>query len=100
MVAKWLHPSWAAMGKGLAMNASNMFSKIAMGWIVLGLIGLSFVGLFAISHYVFGVPIHEGHSGKRIFTPTEVATTLTALGGGFFLFASLGAVVLLWLRKH
>ena len=88
------------MGKGSLMNMSYMLRKMAMGWLVLGLAGLVFVTIFAISHYVFEMPVHEGHSGGHLATQVEVADTIITLGGGFFLFAAFGGGVLLWLKKR
>ena len=82
------------------MNIWDMFRKIALGWLVLGLVILVIVTIIAINHYIFGAPVHAAHSGRRLETPTKVMETLIALGGGSFLFTALGAGVLLWLKKR
>ena len=61
------------MIKGSAMDMSGMFRKMALGWLVLGLVILVVVVIIAINHYIFGAPVHEAHSGGRLATPTEVA---------------------------
>lgn len=73
--------------------------KIAISWLVVGLMGSILITLSAISYYVFKMPMHEGHS-DRLASPSTVAMTLLALGGGFGLFAALGGAVLLWLRSR
>jgi len=77
------------------MNASDVIRKMAQGFFVLGLLGLAFVSAFAIAHYIFGVPVHQGHS-QRLASPTVVATTLILLAAGSGGFALLGGVVLFY----
>jgi hypothetical protein len=81
------------------MNISDMARKIALGWLVLGLIGLSGVVIISISHYIFGAPIHEAHSGGRLATQAEVTRNLAMFAGGSFMFAALGGGVFFRLKK-
>ena len=61
---------------------------------MLGLLGLVFVSAFAISHYVFGMPVYEAHS-RSLASPSLIARTLFMLLGGSCLFAALGGWMLL-----
>ena len=62
---------------------------IANGWLALGIVGLGFVVAAAIGHYIFGLPIHEGHT-DRLASPALIARTLCALGFGSGLFTLVG----------
>lgn len=75
------------------MNASDVIRKMARGFCVLGLLGLAFASGFAIAHYIFGVPVHQGHS-QRLAPPVVVARTLLMLAAGSGGFAVLGSVML------
>lgn len=77
------------------MNASDVIRKMARGFCVLGLLGLAFVSAFAIAHYTFGVPVHQGHS-QGLASPTLVARTLILLAAASGGFAVLGGVVLFY----
>lgn len=75
------------------MNASDVIRKMARGFCVLGLLGLAFVSVFAIAHYIFGVSVHQGHS-QRLASPAVVARTVLMLAAGSSGFAVLGAAML------
>jgi hypothetical protein len=77
------------------MISTKMLRQIALGWLVIGLLGLVVVIPVAINHYAFGARIREAHSGGRLATPAEIAVTLSALGGGAAIFAIAGASILL-----
>jgi hypothetical protein len=70
------------------------WGRVAWGLLLLGLALVAFGAAFAVSHYVFGVQIHEGHSG-RLATGAEILTNVIAFGAGGGLFALLGAAILL-----
>lgn len=75
------------------MNASDMIRKMARGFCVLGVLGLAFASAFAIAHYIFGLPVHQGHS-QRLASPVVVARTLVMLAAGSGGFAVLGTLML------
>lgn len=60
---------------------------------MLGLLGLALVSVFAIAHYLFGLPVHEGHS-QRLASPVLVARTLLLFAAASVGFAALGAAAL------
>ena len=81
------------------METSNMLRKIAVGWLFLGLLGLAAATATSIGHYLFGVPIHEAHSGGRLATPMEVMENLLVLASVSGLFTVMGACIL-FLRRN
>ena len=76
-----------------------MFRKLATYWLVGGAIGFVLINIVAIAHYVFAVPIYNGHGRVGLAAPGEIARTVIALEGGSFLFAFLGALALYWLAR-
>ncbi|HUO23559.1 MAG TPA: hypothetical protein VMU59_13675 [Caulobacteraceae bacterium] len=75
------------------------WGRVAWGWLLLGLVFIAISIGVAVGHYAFGMPIHEGHSGGRLATSTEILTTLVAFGAGGSLFAVMGGAILLCRRK-
>lgn len=71
------------------MSASDVVRKIAQGWIVLGALGLIFVFVFAIAHYVFGVTVHEAHS-QHVASSKQMSRTLIMLFAGSAAFTAVG----------
>ena len=70
--------------------------RMAWQFLALGLVMVCLITAVAVGHYLFGVPIHEGHATPpRLATPAEILTILVALGGGGGLFAGIGAAILL-----
>lgn len=81
----------------MSRSDQMQWGRVACGFLLLGLALVSFGAVFAVSHYVFGVPIHEGHSG-RLATDAEILTNVIAFGAGGGLFAFLGGAILLGRR--
>ena len=81
------------------MEDDEIITKIGWGFIVLGVLGLIFVSVFAVSHYLFGLPVHEGRGGRGLAPESLIAQTSLVLGGGAAFFAVLGALMLfVWKR--
>lgn len=83
------------MDAARVLKSQNVIRRIAKQWLVLGLAGASCMLVAATAHYVFGVPFHEGHS-TRLASPALIAITVSVIGGGFSLFALMGAALLRW----
>ena len=78
---------------------TSLFSEkrrrwLGLNWAILGGLILAFVAVFAVSHYVFHVPVYEGNS-NRLAPEGSIAMTLIALGAGGALFAVMGTALLL-----
>ena len=68
---------------------------LARGWIVLGSAILFFVCAMAVSHYMFGMPIHDGKTGQYL-SPTKVLAGFLLLGGGAAFFLFMGILLHRW----
>jgi hypothetical protein len=75
------------------MAARSYVRKLAQGWLVLGAIGLAFTTAFAVGHYLFGIPVHEGHT-QGMADPKSIAQMLVMLFLGSCLFGGLGGWIL------
>lgn len=71
---------------------TEMLRRIAIGWIVLGTLGLAFMSVFAIAHYVFSVPVHEAHSAVQVSSELVIRTIIVLTAGSSF-FLLLGAAL-------
>jgi hypothetical protein len=69
-----------------------MLRKIAIGWIVLGTLGIVFMSVFAVAHYAFSIPVHEAHSAIQA-SSESVIRTMIALTAGSSLFLLLGTAL-------
>lgn len=71
----------------------ELVRKIARGWLVLGLLGLSFMAVFLVSHFYFGEPVLNRDTGQYM-TDGEIIWVDALMASGFGLFAVLGAWIL------
>ncbi len=67
---------------------------LGLNWAILGGLIMAFAAVFAISHYVFHVPVQAGHS-NHLASEGSIAMTLIVLGAGGALFAVMGTALLL-----
>ena len=77
---------------------SNSIRRLAWGWMLVGLIVFLGAGSMLVSHFIFGVPVHDRYSGR----PTSDLSVLgygVILGGGGALFAVLGSAILRWSKS-
>jgi hypothetical protein len=81
------------MRRILTADGAKSLRALAPWWLVLGAVGLLFSATMFFGHYIFGMPVHYGHTG-RLATPSEINTTCGAMAAGFGFFAGLGG----WLR--
>jgi len=77
------------MSKTLTADAAKSLRAQSSWCLALGVAGLLFCATMFFGHYVFGIPIHYGHTG-RLATPAEINTTCGAMAAGFGIFALLG----------
>lgn len=68
---------------------------LARGWIILGSLGVAFIGAMAVAHYVYGVPVHDRNTGE-LSTPANTLKIFTLIGGGAALFLVLGVLLHRW----
>ena len=73
------------------------WGRIAWGWLVLGCTGLIFGVALTVSHYLVGMPTHQGSTG-RLASDADVLPGFIAIAGGGGLFAALGLTILLLRR--
>jgi hypothetical protein len=76
-----------------------MLRKIAIGWMMLGALGVGFIAVFAFAHYVFSVPVHEGHSTIQA-SAESILRTIIALTAGSTFFLLLGAALYRFAKLH
>lgn len=69
--------------------------RIARGWILIGSLGLAFIGAMAIAHYAFEMPVHDRNTGQ-LSTPGNTLSTMLIIGGGMALFLVLGIMLHRW----
>lgn len=73
----------------------SMRRRIALGWIIIGGLGVVFVSAFAVAHYVYGVPVHDRNTGE-LSTAANTLMMCLLLGGGGLLFFVMGILLLRW----
>jgi hypothetical protein len=74
------------------------FRTIGRGMLVIGVLGVVFASTMAIAHYVFGMPIYEGHT-HHLVSPKSIAQFIALFLGAFGLCAILGWALIRAFRK-
>lgn len=69
--------------------------RIARGWIIVGALLVVFIGVMAVAHYAYDVPVHDKNT-KQLAKPDEILSGLLFIGGGGALFVVLGIVLYRW----
>jgi hypothetical protein len=82
------------MFKALA-DQPDVRMHIARGWILIGSLGILFVGGIAIGDYAFDMPVHDRNTGE-LATSSEAMTNLLIVGGGMATFLVMGILLYLW----
>jgi hypothetical protein len=77
----------------------NPLSRLAKGWLAIGLAGFSFVTIFAVAVFVFGAPIHNQRTGE-LLSASQSTIIILLMGAGFAFFVILGALLWRGLRKR
>ncbi len=84
------------------MFSSDQIDWGRMGWgaLVPGLPLLLAGGWMGVAHYVFGVPIHEGHGNGALASPGLILATTTAFVSCGALIVGMGICLIVASRKR
>jgi hypothetical protein len=73
--------------------------RIAKGWLLVGLVGTAFLGVFAVVVFGFRVTVHDRYSGA-VVSSADTLGLLLFMMPIFVFFAAAGALVLFKMRRH
>jgi hypothetical protein len=73
--------------------------RIAKGWLLVGLVGTAFLGVFAVVVFGFRVTVYDRYSGA-VVSSADTLGLLLFMMPIFVFFAAAGALVLFKMRRH